>query len=143
MLTSSSEALMQARSVLDQLEKLSIQAKEPMSEAINNLQKKVTEILETAKKSPENGEEEVTLTKVNGAVSGLYGSGESADAAPTAAQTEAADKAGRDLSFVIKRWEQLKNVDLPALNRQLRNTSLPEISLEIVPEIDEEGRDEE
>ncbi|HZR55848.1 MAG TPA: glycoside hydrolase [Terriglobales bacterium] len=143
MLTSSSEALMEARSVLDQLKKLSTQAKKPTSGEIHNLQTKIEKILEDRENSPEAGEQEATLTKVNGAVNALYGTGESADAAPTMAQSKATEEAEHELASVMKEWEQLKNADLPALNRQLRSMSLPEISLEVVPQIDEEGMDEE
>jgi hypothetical protein len=143
MLTSSSETVMQAHSVLDQLKKLSVSAKGSTAQSVTVLQEKVTQILEAPAKSPKTAEPEITLTRVNGAVNTLYGSGESADAAPTQAQAEAANKLERDLSSVMKRWEQLKNSDLPALNRQLHGTSLPEVSLDLVQQIDVEGMDEE
>jgi hypothetical protein len=143
MLTSSSETVMQAHSVLDQLKKLSISAKGSTAQSVTVLQEKVTQVLEAPAKSPKTAEPEITLTRVNGAVNTLYGSGESADAAPTQAQAEAANRVERDLSSVMKRWEQLKNTDLPALNRQLHGTSLPEVSLDLVQQIDVEGMDEE
>jgi len=34
----------------------------------------------------------------------------------------------------MKRWEEIKTTDLPALNRQLGTANLPEIRLESKPE---------
>jgi hypothetical protein len=53
-----------------------------------------------------------------------------ADASPTAAQINAVADTERDLSAVMKRWEEIKKSDLPALNRQIRSANLPEINLE-------------
>jgi hypothetical protein len=36
----------------------------------------------------------------------------------------------RDLSVTMKRWEEIKKSDLPALDGQLKSKNLPEINLE-------------
>jgi hypothetical protein len=73
----------------------------------------------------------------------LYGSVGQADAAPTAAQISAAADAERDLSALLKRWEDVKQTDLPALNRQLKSAGLSEISLESKAQVDDGGADVE
>jgi hypothetical protein len=59
------------------------------------------------------------------------------DAAPTAAQINAAADAEHNFSAVMKRWEEIKKTDLAALNRQLRGANLPEINLESNGQADE------
>jgi hypothetical protein len=49
--------------------------------------------------------------------SGLYGEIDSADAAPTAAQSAAVAKLARDYPAVMERWNKLKSADIAAINR--------------------------
>jgi hypothetical protein len=60
----------------------------------------------------------------------LYGSLGQADAAPTTSQISAVTDTERDISILMKRWEEIKSSDLPALNQQLKSANLPEIRLE-------------
>ncbi|MGD0181890.1 MAG: hypothetical protein ABSC15_18925, partial [Terriglobales bacterium] len=92
---------------------------------------------------PVPGSSEPTLTRENAAIGMLYGSVGQADATPTAAQMSAAADAERDLSALLKRWEDLKQTDLPAVNRQLKSAKLPEIGLESKAPMDEGGDDVE
>jgi hypothetical protein len=48
-----------------------------------------------------------------------------------------------DSADVLKRWNEFKSADLPALNRQLRQSQAPEITIESDPHHDEPMADEE
>jgi photosystem II stability/assembly factor-like uncharacterized protein len=137
MMTRSSEAIPQARSLREQLRKLSGRASGSMGESISALEKKVAAVLGSEDGSGP-GAPELSLKRVNGDVATLYSNVDKADATPTAAQVNATAETERDLSAVIKRWNEVKTADLPALNRQLRGASLPEIRLESNPQTDED-----
>jgi photosystem II stability/assembly factor-like uncharacterized protein len=129
-LTASSEAVTQARSVLDQLHKVATQPAGPLAESIKAFDQKVAAVL----RGPAGGATEPTLARANAAVGTLYGSVGQADAAPTAAQLSAAADTERDIASLIKRWDDVKSTDLPALNRQLKSANLPEIGLDAEPQ---------
>jgi photosystem II stability/assembly factor-like uncharacterized protein len=135
-LTASSEAAVEAHSVLDQLHKIGTQAKGALVESIKALDRKVGAILGGTTPAVSGAVPEPTLTRGNGAVNTLYGSVGQADAEPTAVQINAVADTERDLSAVMKRWEEIKKSDLPALNRQLKNTNLPEIHLDMKAQTD-------
>ncbi len=137
LMTRSSEAILQARSLREQLRKFSGQASGFMGESISALEKKVAAVLGTADASGP-GAPELSLKRVNGDVGTLYSNVDKADATPTAAQVNATAETERDLSAVMKRWDEVKTADLPALNRQLRGASLPEIRLDSNPQPDED-----
>ena len=138
-LTSSTEAVTQARSLVDQLHKLGTQSGK-LAESIKALDQKVGAILR-APMPTDPGSSEPTLTRSNALVGTLYESVGQADAAPTAAQKSAAVDTERDLSAVMKRWEDIEKSDLPALNRQLKSANLPEIHLESKPPTGESQAD--
>jgi hypothetical protein len=140
MMTRSTHAIMEARSLHDQLEKLASQASTTLSASIKDLEKRASIILDgtggnAAAPAP-------TLTAVNGSVTTLYADIDRADAAPTAAQTEAAAKTEKDFEAVTKQWADLKSHDLPALNRQLSGAGQTEIHLDSHADSEEdEGQD--
>jgi photosystem II stability/assembly factor-like uncharacterized protein len=138
-LTTSTEAVTQARSVVDQLHKLGNQSG-AMAESIKAFGQKVGTILRGPMPAVP-GTSEPTLTRASAAVDALYTSVGQADAAPTTAQINAAVDTERDLSALTKRWEEIKNSDLPALNRQLKSANLPEIHLESKAPTDETQAD--
>jgi photosystem II stability/assembly factor-like uncharacterized protein len=138
-LTTSTEAVTQAHSVVDQLHKLGNQSG-AMAESIKALDQKVGTILRGSTPAVP-GTSEPTLTRASAAVDALYTSVGQADAAPTTAQINAAVDTERDLSALTKRWEEIKNSDLPALNRQLKSANLPEIHLESKAPTDETQAD--
>lgn len=126
MMTRSSQAVLQARSVGKQLRPLSAQASSPTSESIKAMEKKVSAVLGT----PESVGRESTLERLNNDVITLYGYADRPDAAPSPAIVEATNKIERELSAVTKQWEELETTDLPGLNRQLRGANLPEVRVE-------------
>ena len=66
-----------------------------------------------------------------------------ADAAPTAAQIEAIKKLERDLAPLLKQWNEVKGGEVPKLNQQLHSANLPELRLDLPPEHEEAGNNEE
>jgi len=136
-LTTSTEAVKQARSVIDQLRKIGAQPGGALAESIKAFDQKATAILKGATPAVAGAAPEPTLTRENGAIGTLYDGVGQADAAPTAAQVTAVADTERDLSAAMKRWEDIKKSDLPALNRQLKGAKLPEIHLESKVSTDE------
>ena len=139
LMSSSTQATREARSMQDQLEKLTPQASGSVADAIKGFSKK----LDVLMKGSPNDQSKPTWPRVSGAVSGLYGAVGQADAAPTAAQAAAIAQVEEEFSAVSKDLENLKSSDLPALNRKLHDAGLPEIKFEAAPPQREEmGSDE-
>ena len=149
MMTQNTEALMQARSLREQLQKLTGKASDastatgasssaekisgPLAGAISAFDKKLSLILGGAGGPGGFGagaSASPTLGRSAGAIAGLYGEIDRADAAPTAAQLAAVDATERDFSAVLKLWQEFQATDVPALNRQLKSAGLTELRLE-------------
>ncbi len=124
------EAIRQARRVRDQLAKRSRQAGGSLKDSIEALEKKVAALEGGPAGFFGSVPAELTLGRVNGEAGTLYGQVDSADAAPTTAQTAAAAAVERDFTGVMKLWTRLLAVDLAALNRQLGSAGLPEVRAE-------------
>jgi len=131
LLSSSSEAIMQARSISDQIHKLSESAKGPAADSMRSLDEKLAALLGKPG-SIGNGavSTAATLNRANSTLSTLYAAVGQADVAPTAAQLNAAADAERQLSGLMKSWEEIKVTDLPGVNKQLRGAKLSEIQPE-------------
>ena len=63
--------------------------------------------------------------------SGLYSEIDSADAAPTAAQSAALSKIARDYPAVMERWNKIKSADIAAINRELKSANLTRDSAQL------------
>ncbi len=141
--TRTSQALLQAGLIRDQLDKLGTQPHVPSEHVGEGFQKKIAALAGNpggffAPPSPD-----ATLSRVNGQASSLYMQIWQVDAQPTSAQTDALPAIERDSADVMKRWDELMNSDLPALNRILRDAKVPEIVLESAIRRDEPQTDEE
>jgi len=140
MMTESTEGVLEARTTHEQLQKLAGQASGALAEAISALDKKVSALVGGAgffaPPSPKP-----TLGRVNGEVSAVYGELERGDATPTVAQANATAENEKSFAVVMKQWKDLKATEIPALNRQLRDASLPEIALESKPTEEEDSDD--
>jgi hypothetical protein len=140
MMTESTEGVLEARTTHEQLQKLAGQASGALAEAISALDKKVSALVGGAgffaPPSPKP-----TLGRVNGEVSAVYGELERGDATPTVAQANATAENEKSFAAVMKQWKDLKATEIPALNRQLRDASLPEIALESKPTEEEDSDD--
>jgi photosystem II stability/assembly factor-like uncharacterized protein len=128
-LSESSEAVMQAGSIRDQLKKMDLQENSPR-EAVEAFEKKLNALLGSAGGFLAPPSAEVTLSRVNGQAGTLYQQVWQADAAPTSSQTTAETKLAADSADVLKRWQELKNSDLPAVNKLLRDANIHELRLE-------------
>ena len=141
MLNRSSEAVLKARSINAQLDKLtnvpagvkkSIAAfrtelttllsgpKEPEAKAAAQRPAKTTEVTPQREKPP-------ALEDVQGSISTLYETIDRADVAPTAAQMSAISATVAKFDAIIKRWDAIESTSLPALNRALRGAKLNEV----------------
>lgn len=137
-----SEAVLQAGSVRTQLEKVNEQAGAETKTAIADFQKKLTTLLGAAGGFFAPPSPEVTLSRVNGEAGTLYQQVWQADAEPTSSQLEAAQAVEKNSADVLKRWNDFRSTDLPAMNRLLRESKAPEIHVETVNN-EEPGVDEE
>lgn len=140
LVTSSSEAVIQAHSIREQLDKL--QASGATADAIAAFKKKLKTLTEGSGQSAAT-EAELTLNRVNGQASTLYGEVYRADATPTVAQLDAAKTAEQDAATILKQWEIFKTSELANMNKVLRNAGLPEIRLEANPQTAADQGDEE
>jgi photosystem II stability/assembly factor-like uncharacterized protein len=139
LVSQTSQAVMQAGSIHDPLEKLAKQATGAVHDSVQAFQNKLTEILGAPNAAPDA----VTLPRVNGQLTTLYTQIWQADAAPTTAQSEAVVAAERDTSEVLKKWDALKSSDLPQLNRALHDANLPPLKFDSGAHEEDSGMDEE
>ncbi len=142
-LSKSSEAVTQARSIEEQIAKLLNMAHPPLKDQLGGLDNQLTELLEGEKKSASDSDKAPSLTNVNGNLSELYKQVGQADAAPTQAQVEASNKSEAALTYLLSRWSELKSKEITALNQQLKSAGLPQLKLDLPPQQQEGGEDEE
>ena len=142
-MTESAQALVQAGSIREQLDKLSAQATPQTKDAVEALQKKLGGLLGASGGFFAPPSPEVTLGRVNGQAGTLYTQVWQVDAAPTSSQLDALAATEHDSADILKRWTDFKNTDLPTLNRQLRESKTPEIRIEAGLHQDEPQADEE
>ena len=138
----STRAVHQAGSIRDQLDKLG-QQDSGAKAAVDDAKKKLSALLGAAGGPFAPASQEATLTRLNSAASTLYGAVWQADAEPTTSQLQAVEATDRDGVDVLRRWNEFKSADLPALNRQLRQSQVQEITVESDPHHDEPMADEE
>jgi len=142
-MSQSAQALRQGGSIRAQLEKLSAQANAPAKDAIVASAKKLTALLGATGGFFAPPSQEPTLSRLDGQAGTLYGQVWQADAEPTSSQMQALAAIERDSAGIMKRWSEFKSSELPALNRQLRESKTPEVQLEsrierVEPQGDEE-----
>ncbi len=142
-MTETAQALIQGGSIRKQLESLSAQANASTKDAIEASGKKITALLGAPGGFFAPPSHEVTVSRVNGQAGTLYQQVWQADAEPTSSQMEAVSATEHDGADVLKKWSDFKSADLPALNRLLRDSKIPEVQLETdlypeEPQVDEE-----
>ncbi|HUA16204.1 MAG TPA: glycoside hydrolase [Verrucomicrobiae bacterium] len=142
LMSDSSLAVLQAGSIREQLEDLGKQPNAP-KEALEKTQKQLTAMLGAAGGFFAPPSAELTLSRANGEVSGLYQQIWGSDAEPTVPQMTAVSSAETDCGDALKRWDEFKKSGLPAFNRSLRDLKIPEIRLEAEPRQEETQVDEE
>ena len=142
MMNGSYTATGEARALNEDLAKLSKQASGRVAARIAALQKKVAAILNKPETSA-GAHTPPTLSGVTGDASTLYGLVESVDATPTAAEATALEQVEQNYSEVMKRWDEIKATDLPALNLRLHGSKLPELHVRQQPLAQTESMHEE
>jgi photosystem II stability/assembly factor-like uncharacterized protein len=142
-MTESAQALLQGGSIRAQLEKVSAEANASTKEAVEAFEKKLSALLGAPGGFFAPPSQDVTLSRVNGQASTLYAQVWPSDAEPTATQMESLTMIERDSTDVLKRWSDFKRSDLPALNRLLRESKVPEVQLEADLHQEESQVDEE
>ncbi|HET8827041.1 MAG TPA: glycoside hydrolase, partial [Terriglobales bacterium] len=135
----SSQAVSQARSVQEQLIKLSKTQESPNADSAKKLAQHVTAILEGADKNSDAP----TLKTANQNAIDLYKDVEKSDAAPTVSQRNATAIVARQVSRTTGEWESFKGKELSGFNRQLHSSGEPEIRLDLPPRQQETGENEE
>ena len=127
MMTESAQALLQGGSVREQLEKLRGQASASTLDAIEASEKKLSAVLGAAGGFLAPPTQEATLSRVNGEAGTIYQAVWQADAEPTSSQMAALTATEEENADIEKRWNEFKNAELPALNRLLRDSKVPEV----------------
>jgi photosystem II stability/assembly factor-like uncharacterized protein len=140
-MTRSATADNEARSVREQLEKLSANAGGALSDSLKAFSKKVNDVYKGPEESSGTEAPKPSLKKVNGDIYTLYTQVDRADVPPTPAQAAAAAEFERQLPPLLKAWEEIKTAALPPLNRQLSAAGLEEIRPELKPSADEASDD--
>ena len=138
----SSEAVTQARTTHEQIAKLLETASGSLKNSLESLDKKVSELLDGEKDGNTAMTNVPTLPGTNANVITLYGEVGRADAAPTVAQVEAANRSEAELSKMLAEWNQLKRQEIPAVNHEVKGAGLSELRLDLPPQ-QQEGGDEE
>jgi len=118
-------AVLEARSVREQLDRASKNAGGETAEAIKSLQRKLAAVMDPPE--PGSATSAPALTTVNGVVNTLYEQIGLADAPPTTAQAAESAKIEKDVADVTERWNEFKNRDLPSLNQKLKGAGLQEV----------------
>jgi photosystem II stability/assembly factor-like uncharacterized protein len=134
-----SQAVLQAGSLRDQLQKIAEKASGEANSSLQAFQNKLASLLAGSPGSSA----EITLTRVNGEIQVLYGQVWQADAEPTAAQSVGTASSEREASNALKKWDALKTSDLSSLNQALRSANLPEVRVESDPHSDETEMEDE
>jgi photosystem II stability/assembly factor-like uncharacterized protein len=142
LMNETSHAMQQGGSIRAQLDKLSAQANST-KDAVEANRKKLDSLLGGAGGLFAPPTPEVTLSRVNGNASTLYQEVWKVDAEPTTSQVEAISSTEQESADVLKKWNEFKSSDLPALNRQLRDAKIPEVEVEAALGYDEAQGDEE
>jgi hypothetical protein len=83
------------------------------------------------------------LERVNDDIASLYSAVNAADAAPTLAQSNAADLAVQNWQSLAITWQRVREDEVAALNRNLARARLATLRLDLAPPRDPDQADEE
>jgi photosystem II stability/assembly factor-like uncharacterized protein len=125
MMTETTHAERQARSVETQLQQLSKETSGSLGTSVERLEKNVSDLLGGAPSFFGPVSSEMSLGRVDDELGTLYGSVDSADAAPTVAQMDAMSKVDGEFAAVMARWREIETAGVTAIDRQLISTTLP------------------
>ncbi len=142
-MSESTQALHQGASIRSQLDKLTEKGNASVKTSAAEFEKKLNALLGSAERFFAPPSPEVSLGRLNGQASGLYQQVWHVDAEPTTAQLQASGTIEHDREDVMRRWNEFKQTDLPAMNRLLRQANIPEINPQASIQQDEPPGDEE
>ena len=142
LMTQLADAVLQGNSIRAQLEKLQ-PSDSKTKNAIADFEKKLNSVLGVPGGFFSAPPPAPTLNRLNGEVSTLYQEVWQPDAEPTSAQMDGLAATDRESPDVLRRWDDLKKTDLPALNRVLKESKVPEINLQADLAKEDPGLDEE
>ena len=139
-LDESSTALLSCKSLRAQLEHLKPKANGPLVDKIHQLETHISELLESPAnlQPPRRG-----LERLNGDAAMLYGEINGVDAVPTAVQSEQTERVAADWHGLDPRVRQLREVEVPQLNRALARARLPRLLPDTEPPRDLNFADED
>lgn len=133
LMSESSHAVNEARSVLEQIAGLRSKASGTLTDQLDVLKQKVAAVLHGSPETSAPEAETTGLSRLNGDVSTLYGMVGQADVAPTPVQVSAAQKLEGEWPALRKRWEDLEEQDLAGVNHDLQAAGIGEIRPELEP----------
>jgi hypothetical protein len=125
-----SPAAEQAVDVRKQLKDLQPKATGEALTAIKALDLKLQALTGGATRRPGAGTEPPTLSGLKTKFLTLFGVFQEADVAPSTQAAVAVADLAKQLPPLMERWNAVKAQDLPALNKQLKDASLPQLKLE-------------
>jgi len=145
LLSESSRALLAARSAQAQLKSLAPAG--ATADALQAWGTRLAELLGSSDKKEggdqeKQGEPKILLPALQERIATLYAEVIRSDAAPTAAQVDAAATAQREFTGIAGSWQQLQ-ADLAALNATLRAAKLAPIRADLPPPRDLNAADQE
>ena len=127
------EALEQIKSIRAQIKELAPKAngKKHLPADLASLDQKCTELEGATQRSfygvPPRGKQAENLSTLNQHFSSILATADSADAAPTTQATAAYQELEQSASALNKSWEELRDREIPALNKTLKSAGLPAI----------------
>lgn len=128
-----------AHAAREQVESLGKNAPSEVKEALEAMGKSLQAIAE-GKPSTPAAKGYPGIDEISGEAGTLYGEVGQVDAAPTTAQQQATSHVADELKEAMERWDKIKAVDLPELNRKLNAAHLPPVRLDRQPDtMPEEG----
>jgi photosystem II stability/assembly factor-like uncharacterized protein len=136
----STEALLEARSIRAQLKERREQAGGELSKTIKKLDEQFQALIES---SGEGLARRPGLESINAGFASLYEQAMGVDAAPTAAQVEAAERTLAAWQALVVPWQHLRQTEVAALDRALHKAHLPPVHPELAPPRDLEFADQE
>ena len=125
-----SPAAEQAGDLQKQLKSLQPKATGEALAAIKALDQKLQALAGGATRRPGAGTEPPTLGSLKTKFLTLFGVFQEADVAPSTQAAAAVADLQKQLPPLMDRWKALQAQDIPALNKQLKDSSLPELKLE-------------
>jgi photosystem II stability/assembly factor-like uncharacterized protein len=127
------EALGQVRKLRAQLKELQGKAKEqPLLDALAELDKKAAALEGTERRRgerPPDGPRETTLARLAEEQQRLLDILQGADVTPTSQAVTACQETRKPLRDLLRRWDELKDAEVKALNERLRKAELPPLTV--------------